>query len=260
MAKIHFISFADSKMQPTLNRIKAEALNTGWFDSVSTVNEHFFDSEYLCLVKPTLHMRGFGYWRWKSYVIRRKMQEIAKDDIILYADAGCTINKNGYKRFREYIQLVENNKSGLLFFRQDGLKERAWTKADLLDYAGYLDNDDQLWGGGIFLRKTQDSVDFVEKYYELCNYHFELITDSPSILENDPSFVENRHDQSALSVIGKRYNAVIISSRETYTAGDFRKELIDFPIWANRNRKNTWWGLKKMGLKKRFPKLFGKLY
>lgn len=260
MAKIHFLCFGDSKMQPSLRRIEREARETGWFDTVTVINEHWFDKDYLQLVKPTLYMRGFGYMRWKSYVVRRKMKEIDDGDIIFYADAGCTINRNGHARFKEYIQLVNKNEAGMLFFEHEKEYERTWTKMDLLVYTNYQGNKKQLWSGGFILRKTPKTVDFSEKWYDLCNNHFELITDSPSILPNDPSFVENRHDQSALSVLGRKYDAVVLSVNENYTTGDFSKDLPLSPLWATRKRRFTWCGLKKMGLKKRFPKLFGKLY
>ena len=131
---------------------------------------------------------------------------------------------------------------------------------DLLDYAGHKGNTDQFCSGIFMIRKTSQAVQFAEQWYDLCNNHFDLITDTPSKLPNDPSFVENRHDQSALSVIGKRYNPKLISANETYTTGDFATDLRNYPFWATRKRQISWWGLKKMGLKKRFPKLFGKLY
>lgn len=257
---IHFLSFGDAKMRPSLKRIKSEAEQTGWFDTITVVDQSYFDKEYMKLVRPTLHMRGFGYMRWKSYVVRRKLYEICENDILIFSDAGCTLNPCGGGRFQEYIRYVNDIESGLLFFVQEGLKERAWTKMDLLDYVGYKENTDQLWSGLFMVRKTPQAMQFAEQWYDLCNNHFNLITDTPSKLPNDPSFVENRHDQSALSVIGKKYNPQIVSANETYTTRDFATDLQDFPFWATRKRQFSWWGLKKMGLKKRFPKLFGKLY
>ena len=247
-------------MLPSLRRIRREAEEVGWFDTVTVVDEHFFDRDYFHLVKPTLHMRGFGYWRWKSYVVKRKLYEMNKDDILLYLDAGSSLNVYGTKRFNEYLNLISDNDSGMLFFEQTGIKERAWTKMDLLAYAKYESNDDQLWAGGFMLRKTPSTIQFLNEWYDICNNHFELITDSPSKLPNDVTFVEHRHDQSAFSVIGRKFAAVVLPICETFTTDDYNIALRDYPFWATRKREFTWWGMKKMGLKKRFPKLFGNLY
>ena len=92
---IHFLSFGDAKMRPSLERIKSEAEQTGWFDTITVVDQSSFDKDYMKMVRPTLHMRGFGYMRWKSYVVQRKLSEISNDDILVFNDAGCTINPNG---------------------------------------------------------------------------------------------------------------------------------------------------------------------
>ena len=36
--------------------------------------------------------RGGGYWIWKSHIIK-KINEINDNDILIYLDAGCSINK-----------------------------------------------------------------------------------------------------------------------------------------------------------------------
>lgn len=110
------------------------------------------------------------------------------------------------------------------------------------------------------MRKTPTTIRFVEEYYDLCHNHFNLITDEPSIEPNAPDFIENRHDQSAFSCLVKQYNPVVVSANETFTTVDFSIDLHEYPIWATRLREYTWWGLKKMTLKKRCPKLFGKLW
>ena len=89
--------------------------------------------------------------------------------------------------------------------------------------------------------------------------HFDLITDSPSIISNDPSFVENRHDQSALSVIGRKYDPVVLSDLETWTSGDFKQTLSSFPFWATRNKQFDKWQTRKMVWRFRLIKMLGNL-
>ena len=78
---------------------------------------------------------------------------------------------------------------------------------DTFEYYGAKHNEsiietEQLVGGIYVIRKCQHTVDMVNEWYDgCCNYN--LIDDSPSSIPNDPSFNENRHDQSIFSVVLK---------------------------------------------------------
>ena len=43
--------------------------------------------------------RGGGYWIWKLDIIKQAFSKIKENDIIVYLDSGCTLNKSGKKRF-----------------------------------------------------------------------------------------------------------------------------------------------------------------
>lgn len=223
-------------MKPSLRRIRKEAEYTDWFDTITVVDEDYFDKAYMEMIKPTLNLWGFGYWRWKSYVVLKKLNEINKDDLLVYLDVGCTINPVGKTRFEEYIESVEKNPDGMLFYEQKGLLEKQYTKMDLIVYTKGNLNDNQICSGLFILKKQESTIRLVNEWYDLCNNHFELITDSPSIIPNDPSFVGNRHDQSALSLLARKYNPVYIDALETWTSGDFSEDLSSFPFWATRNK------------------------
>ena len=76
--------------------------------------------------------RGFGYWRWKSYITKTKLAEIAMGDVLVYLDAGCSINKQGKKRYFEYLEmLLDSGFSNLSF--QTNFLEKKYTKEDLFD-------------------------------------------------------------------------------------------------------------------------------
>lgn len=245
---IHFLSFGDSRMKPSLRRIRKEAENTAWFDTITVVDESYFDKIYMKMVKPTLYMRGFGYWRWKSYIVLKKLHEIKYGDILIYSDVGCTINLKGKARYDKYLELVKNNLDGMLFFEQKGLLEKQYTKMDLIIYTKGSLNENQIWAGVFMLKKQESTMKLVNEWYELCNNHFDLITDSPSITPNDSSFVENRHDQSALSLLARKYNPVLINVSETWTSGVFAEDLSSFPFWATRNKQMSKWAIAKIVL------------
>ena len=41
--------------------------------------------------------RGYGYWLWKSYIVKKQLELMKEGDILLYADSGCVMNMNGKK-------------------------------------------------------------------------------------------------------------------------------------------------------------------
>ena len=94
-------------------------------------------------------------------------------------------------------------------------------------------NSKQFVGGVFVLRKCKHTENILNKYIQYTsNYHF--IDDSPSIIPNDPQFIEHRHDQSVLSLLSKIYGSEIIND-ETYTTTDYDKDgNYYYPIKATR--------------------------
>lgn len=259
MKKVVFLSFGDNKYKPTLKRIEKEALHSGFFSDIKVLSDKDLAKEYKKKYKDRFKLRGFGYWMWKSYIIKKEISNLNDGDIIVYADAGCTINNLARKRFNEYIEYITSSKSGILTFSQENLIERYYTKADLLSFTKTLQNKSiidspQLWAGCFFIRKCNESISFVEEWFNLCHNHFHLITDEPSLINNLDGFITHRHDQSAFSVLAKLYAPTIISAKETYTQQDFKADLKDYPIWATRKRDYTWIYLKIHGIKNRINK------
>lgn len=259
--KIVFITFGDTKYKPALKRIKHEAKASGFFTKIKILSNRDLGKKFLKENKEKLCLRGFGYWMWKSYIINNEIKKINLDDIIVYLDAGCTINYKAKQRFLGYINLVNETKTGILVFEQEGLLEKNWTKSDLLEFTDSINDDaiintPQICGGIFIIRKNPISEEFINNWCNLCNNHFDLITDKPSRCKNFPEFIEHRHDQSAFSVLVKKYNPCILSASETYTEGDFQSELSCFPFWATRKRTyyQSWISLKVDGIKRRIKR------
>lgn len=82
------------------NLLYNEALNSNWFNSISVYGPQDLDDEFKTRFKDILNLpHGSGYWIWKVYIINRKLDEIKEGDILIYLDAGCTINKKGGTSF-----------------------------------------------------------------------------------------------------------------------------------------------------------------
>ena len=242
---VYFCSFADSRMSASLQRIKKQALSFNMFKDIYVFDEKDLDFSFKQLNKDKLILgsRGYGYWIWKPYIIQRVLTKLSDGDILVYADAGCHLNIRGKERFSIYFDLLIKNELGLLVFEQIGLLEKHWTKGDIFDFFNVRDNesitDSYQRAGGIFLiRKNKKIEDVFTLWNHICGEKFFLIDDSPSFSPNFEGFIENRHDQSIISIISKLYNAAVLPSSEIY-ASDWNT-MYNYPIWAKRDKKLKW--------------------
>ena len=232
------LSFADKRYEKALNRIR-ELTEEFPFTQCLFLNEDDLPKEYLKTLRYKTHRRGFGYWRWKSFLVRDMLEKMQDGDILVYSDAGVYWNKKGIKRFDEYIGMLKESENFILTFQQPYL-EKDYSKGDILSYTGAYNDEDitmsfQLWGGLFILKKTSDAVSFVNKWYDLCHNHYNLITDRKSQSMNLPGFIENRHDQSAFSILVKQCPHVEISYKECQAVNRDWASLKEFPMQGRRD-------------------------
>lgn len=226
--KLYFITFGNQNYYNSLKRISNEVKNFNIFDEIITIrdtdlkNDINFWNKHSNFIEN--NKRGYGYWLWKPYINLKLLEKINENDIVVYADSGCTFNIQGKKRLLEYIELVK--KYNMLSFELTH-KERKYTKKDVFEYFDYK-NDDNMINATSFIYKKCDFVQNLFKlYYETCcNYH--LLNDEKSISKNYVEFIDHRHDQSIFSIIRKKFNSYHIKD-ETYPIG-----ILEFPIWATR--------------------------
>jgi hypothetical protein len=179
--------------------------------------------------------RGYGLWIWKPYIIKKQLEKMTENDILVYADSGCILNINGKDRMNEYIEMSKESKSGIVCFQLSQI-EHEWTKMDIFNYLNATDllETKQLIGCISIIRKCSESIEIINKWYNLCCI-YNLLDNSDSISKNSESFVEHKNDQSIWSLIIKQNNNSIILDDETYFK-DWEKDGNLFPIWAKRKR------------------------
>lgn len=239
---IHFLSFAAGTpgYHNTLRRICYQASTFELFDKITGETESFLQSDADFWTKHRQHIesnkRGYGYWIWKPYVVKHYMEtDMSDGDILVYADAGCTLNVHGRQRMLDYINIVKNHPSGILSFQMNHHLEQEWTKMDLIRYlaAESLMSTGQVMSCIWLIRKCSQTIALIEHWYEICcQYH--LIDDSPSFAPNHPSFVEHRHDQSVWSILVKQAGSAFIHN-ETFFAPDWERGIM-YPILETRIR------------------------
>lgn len=190
-------------------RLIKQAKSTGYFDKTILYtdkdlkddkpfwNQH---SEFI-----SKNRRGYGYWIWKSYIIKKTMATMNDEDILMYLDCGCEIGGGTQLSIPRFFEYVKDDKIIGTFTSI----ERNWNKMDLVLHFDMKDsnliNTGQHAATAIMFYICEKTKNIVELWYNIgCNYH--MSDDSPSINPNLSCFKEHRHDQSIFSLLTKKYN------------------------------------------------------
>uniref|UniRef100_A0A6C0JIC2 DUF5672 domain-containing protein n=1 Tax=viral metagenome TaxID=1070528 RepID=A0A6C0JIC2_9ZZZZ len=147
--------------------------------------------------------RGFGYWLWKPWIIKKTMATMQDGDILVYADAGCEIDITKGHILQKLFDEIKTK----YIIGSKTCYEKSWTKMDLIMHLNMVDHpllDIRQHQATTNIYRVCSTVrNFVNDWYEIgCNYH--LIDDSPSVSPNLDVFIEHRHDQSIFSLLSKK--------------------------------------------------------
>ena len=239
--KINFITYANKVFENSKKRILKEADNFGVFTSIKGYGPEDLDNDFSEKYKDILNMsRGGGYWIWRYHIIKKELNKLKENDILLFIDAGSKLNKKGMKRFNEYIEMLENSNFGILSFQMKDQIEKKWTTKEIFNYFNInLDseivNSGQYLGGILLMKKNKHCIDFVNYMLKILEKDRFLFTDKYN--KNQMScFKENRHDQYISSVYRKIHGSVVIPTDETFIFHSDRGKALYYPIWAIRSK------------------------
>lgn len=259
--KKYFLTYGNDKFKYSKIHLSYLAKYSGFFDEVITLGPENLSNIFTNKFKEILsNKKGAGYWIWKHEIIRSLLNEINSNDIILYCDAGSSINNSSKAkiRFNEYFEILNDKKVNFLRFETNKqYLEKQYTSIEVfkelnVDINSHIGNSTQLQAGVMFFKKTFDSVEFLNDYKNIISKDPNLITDAYSTNQKK-DFIECRHDQSIFSILGKQYNSFILENETEFM---YRKrEQFDFPILTVRASNH---GLKDKIKLKYFIKIYGK--
>tara|TARA_B100001063_G_scaffold245337_1_gene280741 strand:+ start:3748 stop:4617 length:870 start_codon:yes stop_codon:yes gene_type:complete len=244
---IILLSFATSDLKRSIKRFSLQAQNSNYYDQIKIITQKKLSDHNKEKIDKLLSQgknRGYCYWYWKPLLLLETFNQVKDGDIIHYLDIGFHINKNSYNYFHNYLDFLIKSDKSLLAFQyfplknknSDGInfpkrEEFKYTKADLFDYFGKLDDIEithspQFSAGNIFIKKDKKIEKFLLNWIEVFEKRFDLIDDTSSKLKNFEKFIENRHDQSVFSILCK------INLIKPLSAYEFD--------WAEKDQKRTW--------------------
>ncbi|MBQ9478463.1 MAG: hypothetical protein IJU71_02825, partial [Selenomonadaceae bacterium] len=188
--------------------------------------------------------RGNGYWLWKPLIILDALSKVDEGDYVFYIDSGATIIDD----IHLLIDAMDAANANIMTFVCSGATEKIWTKRDafiLMDCEApeYTDTP-QVGGTFAIFKKSAESIAFVEEWLRYMT-DARIVTDIPNQLgqPNYPEFMENRHDQSVLSLLAKKHKLPLFRFAATSSSAGYPEDVLarsPYPSVIDTNRRRNW--------------------
>lgn len=216
------ITYGNEKFKYAREKFVVKAKDLNIFDNVRAYSEHDVTDE---LVSTMLFKkeRGGGYWTWKPDIIYTAMQQMQDGDILVYCDAGCTLQQS-----REWSRIWKKLEKYDIYAQRLFQRTDRWTRKNILEMFRCTNGESwekqyQYLATVIILKITPFTRMFVSEWRHLMVCHQELVGD---VTEKEQSneykcFVENRHDQAVYSALIYKY----ITNNKIYTTWEHIEDL-----------------------------------
>lgn len=237
--KKHFITYGTNKYLHSKFRLGKEAEQLKIFDSINLYDNSKLSNEFKHKYRELLREeRGGGFWIWKLDIINQELNKMGDNDYLVYADAGCVINKEGRERLIEYFDMLNESEYGIISFQMPH-KEINWTTDELfkyfdLDLNSNIANSGQIMATVLIMQKKSHLLKILKEAYKVLEYDNKLFTNEYGCVNNKRNqhigFKDTRHDQSVLSIIRKLHGSITLDNETLCHLQDSQK----WPIWAKR--------------------------
>jgi len=164
-------------------------------------DENFLPQEFIEYAR--VHPRGYGYWRWKPYIIMNTLINMESDDVLLYIDGRSHFKANKISFLDEFVSSKEYD---MAVSKLSSHKEVNYSTSQVLEFfkaTNEMKNSAQYSASIIVIRKNNKTLNLIEAWSTVLDEQRKLFRDDHNELQNSECFIENRHDQSALSLLIK---------------------------------------------------------
>ncbi len=207
MSRIVAINFADESFSNAQALNADTARKNGKVDEVRCFTPNDIENAFFVEHEQVLSQkRGRGYWLWKPYITCKTLQSVDDGDYVVYTDSGLIFLND----IRLLIACMERDGQEIMLFEQgEGRVEKHWSKRDAFvlmncDSPEFTDTE-QCYSGLYIIKKSEKTCAFWKKVL-FYNADYRIVSDEANVmgLPNYEGFVENRHDQTVLSLLAKK--------------------------------------------------------
>ncbi|MGN0384906.1 MAG: hypothetical protein ACI4EX_03400 [Lachnospiraceae bacterium] len=204
---IWLINYADETYKNAQKYNSYTAKRIGKVDKVleytpESIDKEFIEKNKQWFVVGDSQIGKYGLWR--PIILQDAYSKINEGDYLIYADAG-TFFVNDVHHLTE---LMDDRGLNILVFSLPFV-EKQWTKRDILirlnaDTERITDSNQRM-STCFVIKKSSEGEELINRYKEVAELYPELFTDEGNRLgkDNYPNFIQNRHNQSVLSVLTK---------------------------------------------------------
>jgi hypothetical protein len=94
---IHLITYGNKYYNNSKKRLYNEALSSGWFNTITLYGPEDLDDEFTLNFKDILRQqKGGGYWIWKPYIIKKHLDKLQDNDILISHTNLCVSEPSMY--------------------------------------------------------------------------------------------------------------------------------------------------------------------
>jgi hypothetical protein len=234
--EVKHITFATKDMSVSAKLCKDSAMKYGC-DVSKVYGPDDIDAEFFCFNRDILSSgRGAGYWLWKPYFIYWEILMMNDGDYLVYTDAGV--------EFRGHIKHLISHVSQSVFLFGNNYNHEHWCKGNVTnEILGSRSDRPQVQASAMIFRACDESRQFVKRWLLWCQMPG-FIDDSQGD-DNDPEFMEHRHDQAVITCLAYRYGYRLHYWPAMYNDGEFlyeKKFNDEYPVIFHHHRKrNSEW-------------------
>ena len=215
-----FITYADERFKVSADRITRQARRSGIFDRIVKYSPK--DLPRYVLSSPLFSgSKGGGYWCWKPFIISHALEQCEIGDVVVYADAGCTVNADS-PEWEEFKHILQDHSAIYFQYRRgypyrgwerycpddapDKTAIRHWMKPALIDYFqkynhhGLFDFD-SLLAGFIIYKKTERPPIILDQWLKITILRPDLVIPpfGNETIGLPESYYDHRCDQCILT-------------------------------------------------------------
>lgn len=204
---ILLINYADNTFREAQHYNSLTAKKIGKVDDVieygpQNIERDFLKKNEQWFVEGDMQIGKYGLWR--PLILQDAYSKIQDGDYLIYADSG-TYFVNDVHFLTKFMD--EHNLNVLVFNLP--FLEKEWTKRDVFIRlnadSDTIVNSNQRLSTCFAVKKSKEGEKLIESYRQIALLYPELFTDQDNLMGEDNylGFIQNRHNQSVLSVLTK---------------------------------------------------------
>ena len=135
--------------------------------------------------------------------------------------------------------MLNNTNKSIISFQMPHIEKKYTCKEIFHHFKMDINSDNgnsgQFIGGILIMKNNYNSMNIIDECINVLRTDHLLVTDHYNKLNQCSEFIDNRHDQSILSLVRKKYGSIILPD-ETYFQPFRNKESLKYPFWATRKK------------------------